>query len=219
MTKKETLQTLTNPVPSAVLKKWPEGQITQYWADNPTRYSEVFNLVDDFSKYVEGHTGLDIVGAFRTSIVSASSGKVYYIKTDRNNLGGVTAYIETVCDDGVLTFAYGHLDEAIVHDGEYVTRGQSIGYMGNTGFVVSGNTPYWGNAPAGVGVHCHFGIYETVKKSDGTFVKIYPYLQGSIDPLPWLTGNWGGTSILLTSIAKWLGSVSSYLLQRSKKLS
>ena len=44
--------------------------------------------------------------------------------------------------------------------GQRVKQGDFIGYGGYTGFVVSGTTEYWGNAPAGKGTHLHFGVYE-----------------------------------------------------------
>lgn len=55
---------------------------------------------------------------------------------------------------------YCHLDEIAVEPGQVVKQGDLLGYEGNTGFVVSGGTQYWGDAPAGKGVHLHFGLYD-----------------------------------------------------------
>ena len=43
--------------------------------------------------------------------------------------------------------------------GDIIKVGQAIGLEGNTGFVVSGKTAYWGDAPNQIGTHLHFGVY------------------------------------------------------------
>jgi hypothetical protein len=53
--------------------------------------------------------------------------------------------------------------------------------MGNTGFVVSGNTPYWEVNPY-AGTHVHFGLrlYK-----DGQVQNYDNGFKGSINPLPY----------------------------------
>ena len=83
---------------------------------------------------------------------------------------------------------YCHLDEIAVEPGQVVKQGDLLGYEGNTGFVVSGGTQYWGDAPAGKGVHLHFGLYELMLDKDWKWKQRYPKnlpLRGSSDPLPW----------------------------------
>ena len=69
--------------------------------------------------------------------------------------------------------------------------------MGNTGFVISGSTAFWGNAPTGRGVHLHFGIRECSTKDTGwvttygsgmkAFIKNYDNgFKGAVDPIIYL---------------------------------
>ncbi len=52
---------------------------------------------------------------------------------------------------------YGHMKYIAVKNGQEVKAGQFVGTMGNTGFVVSGNTPYWSTNPY-AGTHLHIGM-------------------------------------------------------------
>ncbi len=220
MTKEEFLKNITTPLPTAVLKKYPEGHIRQYWAENPELYSKAFGQQDDLHKFLGGHSGLDIATWHGDSVVAPFSGKVVRVKTDRASMGGIVAYIESpVLTDGVdkviISCSLAHLDSCYVKEGDQVKQGQPIGTEGNTGFVVSGSTAFWGNAPAGVGTHLHFGLYE-FRQKNGAWVRINETLGGSFDPLPWLTGDWSGTSILLDYMVKLLTSWSLWLKNRNK---
>lgn len=187
------LYQITNPVPAARLKMFPDGNIVQAWADSPGLYSKAFGTNDDIHRFTAGHTGLDITAYHRAPVVAAHDGTVKAVKTDPKSLGGLCLWIDSPwldfnhTNDSYITTGYGHLDQIIVAPGERVTKGQLIGYMGNTGFVVSGGTPYWGNAPAGKGTHLHFSLYEYVRK-DGAFQPRFNNLmQNTTDPLPYLT--------------------------------
>jgi hypothetical protein len=82
----------------------------------------------------------------------------------------------------------------------YVRRNGRPMWCGNTGFIISGNTPYWGNAPANTGVHLHLGCRECSTQDTGWFSQystgqkafIKNYLngfKGGVDPLPFIE-NW-----------------------------
>lgn len=216
MRKEDFLKNLGNPVPSAVLKKYPAGQVFQLWGESPELYSAAFGHNDDLHRYLGGHSGLDIVGAHRCEVVAAHDGTVDHILTSRIQLGGLVVYLMSPPLDGETTgnskirTAYAHLDEMVVSVGEWVKKGQRIGYMGNTGFIVSGGTPYWGNAPAGKGTHLHFSLYEYILKNNALVQRHSNPLGGSADPLPYLTGDFSGTTSLLQKALAYLKKLRGY---------
>lgn len=199
-----------SPLPNAILRKWPHGHIMQKWAENPLLYSQAFGRGDDFSKNVCGHSGIDMATFHRDKVCASHDGIVSNLRTDRNSLGGLIVYLDSPMlrnKDGRTVYvktAYAHLDDFAVRAGQRVKKGDVLGYEGNTGFVISGGTPYWGNAPAGVGTHLHFGVY-VFKANDQP---LYPNcMNNSVDPLPIImqdNPNYGGTLVLLENLASWL---------------
>ena len=207
----EYLNSLANPVPSARLLHWPKGDVMQYWSDSPTLYSNAFGQTDDFHKFLGGHSGIDIRGAHRTPVVAAHGGTVTATKTDRASLGGLCLWIQSARLDldgtvSSITTGYGHFDELAVKPNQKVEQGQLIGYMGNTGFVISGGTPYWGNAPAGVGTHLHFSLYENILRNGAWVPRWTNPMQNSTDPLPYLMKEQGlgGLTIVLQNMLRYL---------------
>ena len=109
--------------------------------------------------YVRMHWGVDMHASCGTPIRAAASGYVKaahwnggygnMIRLDHGRIGGV--YYGT---------AYGHLSRYAVSAGQYVTRGQIIGYVGTTGLST--------------GCHLHFEVYK-----NGGAVNPAPYLAGS----------------------------------------
>lgn len=88
------------------------------------------------------HEGTDMFAAYRAPLVAVGDGVV---RLSTSSLGGIVVYL--YADHGVKYF-YAHLDgyaEGLV-DGQRVTRGQVIGYNGDTG-----------NAAPGA-YHLHFGM-------------------------------------------------------------
>lgn len=183
------------PVQGARIKFYPEGGITQYYANklpdaNGVSYYKQFGL--------DGHNGLDIVAPFRTPIL-ATKGVVCEAKTTPDGFGEHVRILTIPEPNGdYLELTYGHLDEVFVKIGDKVEDGQLIGYMGNTGSVVSSTyITNWGLAPARGGVHLHLGVRacSTEKTkwvttySDGkkAFIKDYENgYKGAIDPLPFI---------------------------------
>lgn len=86
------------------------------------------------------HNGVDLAVAQGTAIYASRSG---YVSTATYNY--VYGYYVTINHmDGYSTL-YGHMTNYIVSEGEYVTQGQVIGYVGSTGYST--------------GPHLHFTIY------------------------------------------------------------
>ncbi len=81
-----------------------------------------------FRRVKEFHTGVDIAASYGTPINVTSSGRVIYV-------GWVNGYGKTVIvyhGYGYVTL-YGHLLDYAVEYGDFVEKGQIIGYVGATG--------------------------------------------------------------------------------------
>lgn len=87
--------------------------------------------------YTRPHKGLDFTAAIGTPVYATGDGRVatsYY----SNSFGNVI-YL----DHGFgYETRYAHLSKYLVEAGQYVTRGQLIGYVGNTGISVSSHLHY-----------------------------------------------------------------------------
>ena len=169
---------MTNPSPKSVLKRYPGGSIFQGFGENPADYAPI--------GYPAGHPGWDILAYQGAPIVACLSGTVIAVATDPVRLGGISCWIIT--PDNKIMHSYGHLQSLLVSPGQEVIEGQQIGTMGNTGFVISGGTKYWGNAPAGRGVHLHLNI---VPLDTATLKPLYPNngTGGSVDPTPYFVAS------------------------------
>lgn len=80
---------------------------------------------------VHGYNGIDIAANAGTPIYAAASGKVITSKQGGWN-GGYGNMIVISHDNGTQTL-YSHNSENVVYVGQYVEKGQLIGYMGSTG--------------------------------------------------------------------------------------
>lgn len=130
----------------------------------------------------DGHLGVDIVadieGVHRTDyVVAHSGGRVVDIQTGQPHNPGSSGmvsygnYVQIKHDDGYTTF-YAHLDSVYVNVGDYVDRGQRIGYMGNTG--------------NSYGAHLHFEVRTSIAGS--TRVNPEPYLDSDLPSCSGYTG-------------------------------
>ena len=109
------------------------------------------------------HYGTDIAQSGGCTIVAAQSGKI--ISSGWSN-GGYGNYIQIDHGKGSggarYVTLYAHLAKRYVKVGDYVTKGQAIGYMGNTGFST--------------GTHLHFEIIKNGKEINA--MSYYPELAG-----------------------------------------
>ncbi len=99
------------------------------------------------------HKGVDMMGSRGTPLVAVGSGIV------RKSYGSLGGYIVWLYADHGVNYFYAHLDSypSGLADGQWVQRGQVIGYMGDTG------------NPAPGAYHLHFGIYP------GGITAVNPY--------------------------------------------
>lgn len=106
------------------------------------------------------HEGIDIMAPRGTKVLSATEGLIADLRN--NNLGGKVIWI---LGPGGTWHYYAHLDghKRGLNVGDYVKKGQVIGYVGN-----SGNARH--TAP-----HLHYGLYLQGKGRGA--VNPYPYLR------------------------------------------
>ena len=102
---------------------------------------------------VYSHNGLDLCAAYGTPIYAAASGVVNYAG---QTAGGYGIHVRIDHGGGVQTL-YGHCSGLAVSNGQYVTQGQVIAYVGSTG--------------NSTGNHCHFEVIV-----NGTRVNPAPYI-------------------------------------------
>lgn len=135
----------------------PSGGLTAFF--NDSGYKEQFGV---------GHGALDIRIKQGSSIYAPADGVVTAVVYDATSTR--YAYIQIAHRMGVMT-VYGHISAPAVAAGDYVTRGQLIGY--------TGATP--GTVGAGVrttGAHLHFEVWQ-----DGVRVDPLRYLDLSEVPM------------------------------------
>ncbi len=111
------------------------------------------------------HHGVDIFARRGTPVLSASDGRTERVRTTR--LGGKVVWV--VASDNTR-FYYAHLDSQHVGSGEWVAKGDTVGFVGNTGNART--TP----------PHLHFGIYRPREGQDGSNWR----RRSPIDPAPLL---------------------------------
>ncbi len=120
----------------------------------------------DAKRGARTHEALDIMAPKGTPVVAAVDGVIVRLTT--NDLGGITIY--QVDPDDRFVYYYAHLDRYAkgLAEGQRVSQGEVIGYVGTTG-----NAPP--NAP-----HLHFQVMKLVDQR--------AWWSGiPLNPLPYLT--------------------------------
>jgi murein DD-endopeptidase MepM/ murein hydrolase activator NlpD len=112
----------------------PGGVVTQEFG--PTGLA----MEPAYAGFAHFHTGIDVAAPMGTPVLAADDGIVVVA------VQGATGYGNHVvlAHDGGLTTLYGHLEQALVAQGQRVRQGQQIGLEGSTG--------------ASTGPHCHFEV-------------------------------------------------------------
>ena len=145
-------------------------------------------------EYHSGHLANDIVGGGYTldNVVAHSEGKVIFFQDGYNNMpgsAGNASYGNCVKIDhgnGYYTL-YAHMQKGLsVRNGDYVKKGQVLGYMGNSG-----------NAN---GAHLHFEVWK-----DGVRINPTNYLDND---LPNVKKDYTGTITYQAYTNKWLPEVN-----------
>ena len=98
-----------------------------------------------------GHRGMDIAGPYGTPIVASESGTVIEAN-NYDSWGQSWGYYVLIYHNGTFTTRYAHLSAVAVSNGQFVQKGQIIGYEGATGNVT--------------GPHLHFEVYQNGTRVD-----------------------------------------------------
>ena len=122
---------------SATVRKVSFGGSRLSW---PVRNFQLTSRFGTRDLWIEGsnrHTGIDLAADTGTPIYAASSGTV-----TQSGYGtfGVNVYVSS----GNMDLIYGHMSRTAVRAGEYVNRGDLLGYVGCTGYCT--------------GPHLHFEV-------------------------------------------------------------
>ena len=90
-------------------------------------------VIADFGSTPTGgrNDGINIAAAEGTPIRAAASGSVTYAGDELKNYGNLVL----IKHSGGFTTAYAHADRLVVSRGDFVAKGQVIGYAGQTGDV------------------------------------------------------------------------------------
>lgn len=142
------------PIDDFVCEDQPAGNIAQWFGMNPPLYASM-NLA--------GHNGIDIVAPWGSNIYAVKGGLVVEAKVSETGYGKHVRILTDFVNDIAEEWTYGHGSEVLVEVGQNVEEGELIMKMGNTGFVVSGSTPFWKYNPY-AGTHLHLGK-RILKKS------------------------------------------------------
>lgn len=150
---------MINPIRKLELSKYPGGDITQWFSENPKLYAR-FDMI--------GHNGIDIVRPHGEVMYAIEDATVVDAKDTPDGYGihvrivGVNKNYNGYYNE----WTYGHCAKLLVKQGDTVFAGQAIALMGNTGFVVSGNTPFWQHNPY-AGTHLHLGLRHVKRLKKG----------------------------------------------------
>lgn len=105
-----------------------------------------------------GHRGLDITGAYGTTIVAADNGLVEISENGAGTSNWTYGLFVKIDHGNGYTTLYAHCSELLVSEGDYVVKGQPIARMGSTGNS-SGN-------------HCHLEFTK-----DGVLTNPYNFIS------------------------------------------
>ena len=102
----------------------PVSPADPYWIS-----SDFGIRIDPVTKMYTSHFGLDFAGEVGTNVYATGNGVVNYIKISDSGYGK-----EVVIDHGFgYSSRYAHLNKILVHKGQKIKRGQTIGMIGNSG--------------------------------------------------------------------------------------
>jgi murein DD-endopeptidase MepM/ murein hydrolase activator NlpD len=177
---------LHEPIKNYIQEKHPKGSITQWFGENAYIYKP-WGL--------KAHNGIDIVAPHGTPLLAVEDAEVVSVKTNPDGYGKyIVLMSKTHVSGNYRLWVYGQMSKIHVTVGEEVKAGDVVGLMGNTGFVISGATPFWKTNPY-AGTHLHLGLRIVTKNIVGwryhtgmDKIQVENYdngYKGSIDPTPY----------------------------------
>ena len=151
-----------SPTPDPDATPSPEPSAEPTAEPTPEPEAEKAPLTEDFcwplpgysmvtDSFGNGHYGLDVGAPRGTPIVASRSGTIM-IANGTDEWGNSWGYHVSIYHDSSYSTLYAHMSEVTVSSGQWVNKGEVIGYVGNTGYS-------FGN-------HLHFEIYEGSTRVD-----------------------------------------------------
>ena len=142
------------------------GQVNLIVPVAGVRPDQLIDTFDDARSEGRVHDAIDIPAAAETPVLAAADGKI--LKLFQSDRGGTTIY--QLNKNGDLVFYYAHLARYAdgLAEGNVVTQGQVIAYVGDTGNAGLGN------------YHLHFSIAtisDPKRHWEGTNINPYPLLH------------------------------------------
>ena len=153
------------------LKGINPGSISQGFGENATTFYKDLGL--------RGHNGIDFSVPIGTELYATFDGTIEEARTWPS--GGVGIYLVSrskgTGDQSIrLRAIYWHLSGVAVKKGDMVSKGQLIGYSGNTGRYTTGP-------------HLHFGIKPYYKSGEEWKAATSNGYWGAVDPMPMFEGD------------------------------
>lgn len=168
---------MTPPIKGYINKKFPRGSVTQWFGENPSLYQRNVCINNapchpsmtcpSGQGCLIGHNGIDVVAPWGTPLYAIEGGTVVEVNDSPTGYGKHIRWISEPDKNGICReWTYGHNSENLVKVGQKIKEGHHVANMGNTGFVVSGSTPYWEHNPY-AGTHVHIGMRQVVISPNG----------------------------------------------------
>ncbi len=138
------------------------------WAWPVPGYSYISSAYGYRFQNTDFHTGMDISGSgtsiYGARIVSSGAGTVVKVQNNGSNGYGLFCIID---HGGGYTTLYAHTSSIVVSVGDEVEKGQTIGYVGNSGWVIP--SPTASNPTGGSHLHIEFRV-NGVHKNPASFL-------------------------------------------------
>lgn len=123
------------------------------------------------------HHGIDVFAFQRAPMVAVVSGTITRVGT-ATSTSGIRIRLRDACG---WEYYYGHLDQAVVTQGQYVQAGQLIGYMGRTG---TGSTHLHFNVSPEGSYSNDINPFNLLKATSGTACAAAPTPTPTPTPTP-----------------------------------
>ncbi|MFW6139173.1 MAG: M23 family metallopeptidase, partial [Spirochaetota bacterium] len=137
-------------IPGASLTAWQRAEAIGNIFENPTQgriASRMGFRKDPFTRRIAYHAGVDIANTVGTRVCAAQFGRVIF-----TGYKGDYGKAVVIAHPQEYTTLYAPLDKITVRRGQSVSRGETIGRMGNTG--------------RSTGPHLHFEVHQHNKLID-----------------------------------------------------
>ena len=132
---------------------------------------------------LKGHDGLDYTKSYGSPIPALHDAIIGNVRFNGNGYGNSIDILGQKEDGKYLFSLYGHLTgEKIVKPGQPIKDGEIIGYMGNSGYVISNGIVHYGEAdPTKGGTHLHLTTRWLQDVSSGEQANYFINSKGYID--------------------------------------